>query len=210
MTTASGNLYVISAPSGAGKTSLTRKLVEQLNHPAQTVAFSISTTTRAARPGETHGVDYLYVDKPQFQEQINQAAFLEHAQVFGNYYGTSQAQVELELKKGRDVILEIDWQGAQQVRKQAPNCISIFILPPSRAELERRLRSRGQDSDDVINGRMREAVNEMAHFAEFDYLVINDYFDLALSQLNAIFQANRVTQQAQAARSIELIGSLLA
>jgi guanylate kinase len=210
MTTASGNLYVISAPSGAGKTSLTRKLVEQLNHPAQTVAFSISTTTRAARPGETHGVDYLYVDKPQFQEQINQAAFLEHAQVFGNYYGTSQAQVELELKKGRDVILEIDWQGAQQVRKQAPNCISIFILPPSRAELERRLRSRGQDSDDVINGRMREAVNEMAHFAEFDYLVINDHFDLALSQLNAIFQANRVTQQAQAARSIELIGSLLA
>jgi guanylate kinase len=210
MTAASGNLYVISAPSGAGKTSLTRKLVEQLNHPAQTVAFSISTTTRAARPGETHGVDYLYVDKPQFQEQINQAAFLEHAQVFGNYYGTSQAQVELELNKGRDVILEIDWQGAEQVRKQAPNCISIFILPPSRAELERRLRSRGQDSDDVINGRMREAVNEMTHFAEFDYLVINDDFDLALSQLNSIFQANRVTQQAQAACNIELIGSLLA
>jgi guanylate kinase len=210
MTAASGNLYVISAPSGAGKTSLTRKLVEQLNHPAQTVAFSISTTTRAARPGEIHGVDYLYVDKPQFQEQINQAAFLEHAQVFGNYYGTSQAQVESELNKGLDVILEIDWQGAEQVRKQAPNCISIFILPPSRAELERRLRSRGQDSDDVINGRMREAVNEMTHFAEFDYLIINDDFDLALSQLNAIFQANRVTQQAQAARNIELIGSLLA
>lgn len=209
MTAASGNLYVISAPSGAGKTSLTRKLVEQLNQPAQTVVFSISTTTRAARPGEAHGVDYLYVDKSQFQLQIEQGEFLEHAEVFGNHYGTTRAQVESELQQGKDVILEIDWQGAQQVRKQAPNCISIFILPPSRPELERRLRNRGQDSDEVINGRMREAVNEMTHFSEFDYLVINDDFDLALSQLNAIFQANRLTQQGQAARHSELVSSLL-
>lgn len=209
MTTASGNLYVISAPSGAGKTSLTRKLVEQLNQTAQTVVFSISTTTRAARPGETHGVDYLYVDKSQFQEQIEHGAFLEHAEVFGNYYGTTRAQVESELQLGRDVILEIDWQGAEQVRKQAPDCISIFILPPSRPELERRLRTRGQDSDEVIEGRMREAVNEMSHHAEFDYLIINDDFELALSQLNAIFEANRLTQQGQAARHSQLVGSLL-
>lgn len=210
MAAASGNLYVISAPSGAGKTSLTRKLVDQLNQNSETVVFSISTTTRAARPGETHGVDYLYVDKSEFQSQIEQGQFLEHAEVFGNFYGTSQAQVELELKKGNDVILEIDWQGAEQVRKQAPDCISIFILPPSRVELERRLRTRGQDSDEVISGRMREAVNEMTHYSEFDYLVINDDFELALSQLNAIFVANRLTHQGQTVRHQELVSSLLA
>lgn len=209
MTAASGNLYVISAPSGAGKTSLTRKLVAQQNQTSETVVFSISTTTRTARPGEVHGVDYFFVEKNAFQSQIDQGEFLEHAEVFGNFYGTGRTQVESELKLGKDVILEIDWQGAEQVRQKTADCISIFILPPSRQELERRLRNRGQDSDDVIEGRMREAVSEMTHFSEFDYLVINDNFDAALSELNAIFQANRLTQQGQVARHQQLIASLL-
>lgn len=203
-----GNLFVVSAPSGAGKTSLMRALEEHLNAAKQTVAFSTSTTTREPRPGEVDGVDYHFVSKQEFAKQREASAFLESAEVFDNFYGTSQALVEKSLSQGLDVILEIDWQGAEQVRKAAPDCISIFILPPSKAELESRLRGRGQDSEEVIARRMQDAASEMSHWTEFDYLVVNDDFSVALGELASVFISQRLLTTRQLRAKKTLIGSL--
>lgn len=203
--TAKGSLFIFSAASGAGKTSLVKGLLESL--PG--IGVSVSHTTRAARPGEVDGVDYHFTDVKTFQEMVSQGAFLEHAQVFDNYYGTSQAHVEQSLAQGRDVILEIDWQGAQQVRKLIPSSVGVFILPPSRAELESRLRGRGQDSDEIIERRMRDAVKEMSHYGEYDYLLVNDDFDTALNELGAIIMAQRLRCEAQVQRLSAMLGELL-
>lgn len=177
-----GGLFVISAPSGAGKTSLVKKLLER--NPALTV--SVSHTTRPRRPNEAEGREYWFVTQQQFQEKLARAEFLEHAQVFDNYYGTGKATVDALLAAGRDVILEIDWQGARQVRQSAPGCTTIFILPPSRAALAERLRNRQTDSDSVIARRLQDAVGDMSHYREFGYVVVNDEFDSAVRQLESI------------------------
>jgi guanylate kinase len=177
-----GGLFVISAPSGAGKTSLVKKLLER--NPALTV--SVSHTTRPRRPNEAEGREYWFVTQQQFQEKLARGEFLEHAQVFDNYYGTGKATVDALLAAGRDVILEIDWQGARQVRQSAPGCTTIFILPPSRAALEERLRNRQTDSDSVIARRLQDAVGDMSHYREFGYVVVNDDFDSAVRQLESI------------------------
>ena len=199
-------LYVFAAPSGAGKTSLVKALVEQ----SHGIEVSVSHTTRAPRPGEVDGVNYHFTNVDVFNAMVNEGAFLEHAQVFDNFYGTAQANIEERLAAGVDVILEIDWQGARQVRQQFPDSLGVFILPPSRQALEDRLRGRGQDGDDVIARRMRDAVSEMSHFAEFDFLVINDDFDTALEELKAIITANRLRTPLQASRHGEMLNELLA
>jgi guanylate kinase len=177
-----GKLFVIAAPSGAGKTSLVRALMER--RPA--LRFSISYTTRTPRPTERPDHDYFFVDKPQFERMVAAGEFLEHARVFDNYYGTSRAQVVQLLEQGQDVLLEIDWQGAQQIRRALPECRSIFVLPPSRAALEQRLRNRATDSDEVIARRLRDSIADLSHWNEFDYIVINDDFDRATAELEAI------------------------
>jgi guanylate kinase len=179
-----GRLFVFAAPSGAGKTSLVRALMER--QPA--LRFSISFTTRKPRPNERDGHDYFFVTREQFEAMVARGEFLEHARVFDNFYGTSRAQVEASLAAGQDLILEIDWQGAQQIRRAMPECISIFILPPSRDELERRLRGRGTDAEDVIQRRLRDAAADMTHWDEFDYVVVNDDFDQALADLLAVVE----------------------
>ncbi|WP_044408200.1 guanylate kinase [Thiomicrospira microaerophila] len=200
-----GNLYIISAPSGAGKTSLVSRLIAL----DPIIRVSISTTTREMRPGEQHGVNYFFVNQEEFKAKIDDNAFLEHAKVFKNYYGTSKHSVIDQLNAGQDVILEIDWQGAQQVRHIFPHAYNIFILPPSLEELERRLTGRGTDSKEVIDHRMDQAVAEMSHFAEFDYLVINDDFDAALHQLHSIFISNRLKQAYQQTRHQSLLAQLV-
>lgn len=200
-----GKLYIISAPSGAGKTSLVKRLRAELDG----LAVSVSHTTRAMRDGESDGVDYFFVSVDEFGAMINQQAFLEHAQVFDNYYGTAQQSVESHLALGLDVILEIDWQGAQQVRKMLPDSVSIFILPPSIDVLRQRLQNRGQDDAETIARRMRDAVTEMSHYPEFDYLVVNDDFGLALSQLKSIIVANRLQQSRQQKTLRSLLENLL-
>ncbi len=182
-----GTLYVVSAPSGAGKTSLVKALLEQ----DEKVTVSVSHTTRAPRPGEHNGQDYHFTEIDRFEEMVATGEFLEHAQVFDNYYGTSQKEVERLLAQGLDVILEIDWQGAQQVRERMPGCIAIFILPPSLEALGARLRGRGQDDDDVIARRMQDARSECSHYDEYNYLIINDKFETALADLGSIFRAGR-------------------
>ncbi|MFC3152605.1 guanylate kinase [Litoribrevibacter euphylliae] len=201
-----GSLFIISAPSGAGKTSLVGKLVE--SQPE--IEVSVSHTTRPMRNGEENGVHYHFVSKDEFEDEIKEANFLEYAEVFGNYYGTSHKVVEQKLAEGVDVILEIDWQGAAQVRKLVPEAISIFIVPPSINELRSRLTNRGQDADDVIARRLSEAQTEMSHYLEFDYLVVNDDFDTALSQLQAIFTASRLTIEKQQTAQGALMADLLA
>ena len=200
-----GTLFVVSAPSGAGKTSLVHALVE--SNPDLHV--SVSHTTRPQRPGEVNGVNYHFVDNNQFAAMLNENAFLEHAQVFGNLYGTSKQSVADQLKAGHDVILEIDWQGAEQMRRQAPDAVSVFILPPSKEVLQQRLVGRGQDSDDVIQSRMAQAAEQISHHVEFDYLIINDDFDIALAELKAVITSHRLTQNKQAQRYQSLITSLL-
>ncbi|MBS7662550.1 guanylate kinase [Pseudomonas lalucatii] len=206
MTTTTGTLYIVSAPSGAGKTSLVKALID--SEPL--IRVSVSHTTRAMRPGEADGVNYHFVDHQQFHAMLDQNAFLEHAEVFGNLYGTSQRWVEQTLAEGYDLILEIDWQGAQQVRRLMPQSKSIFILPPTQEALRHRLTNRGQDSGEIIEQRMREAVSEMSHYVEYDYLVINDDFAHALSDLKAIFRANQLAQGVQQQRHSGLLGELLA
>lgn len=201
----SGKLYIISAPSGAGKTSL----VKQLTQTVENVCLSVSHTTRPLRPGEIDGRDYFFVSVAEFQSLLQENAFLEYAQVFDNFYGTSRGGVEQQLQNGKDVILEIDWQGAQQVRKLLPDSISIFILPPSLQILEQRLRNRAQDSEAVIQRRMRDAVTEMSHYREFDYLIVNDDFERALQQLNSIIFANRLLRDRQEAFLQPLLDELL-
>lgn len=200
-----GTLYIVAAPSGAGKTSLVRRLVET----TPGVAVSISHTTRPPRPGERDGVHYHFVSLAVFEAMIAEGAFLEHAQVFGNRYGTSRAAVLAQLEAGQDVILEIDWQGARQVRMLAPDSLGIFILPPSREALRERLAGRGQDSREVIERRMAAALDELSHHAEFDYLVVNDDFATALDTLRAIVVANRQRRAAQLERHRELLRALL-
>lgn len=177
-----GRLFVIAAPSGAGKTSLVRALMER----APRLRFSISVTTRRQRPNELHGRDYFFVSTEEFERMVAAGAFLEHARVFDNHYGTPRRQVEESLAAGQDLILEIDWQGAAQIRAALPECISIFILPPSRAELEQRLRGRGTDPEDVIRRRLADAAADMAHWREFDFVVVNDDFEQALDTLQAV------------------------
>ncbi|HLP30951.1 MAG TPA: guanylate kinase [Geothrix sp.] len=200
-----GTLFIISAPSGAGKTSLVKALIAS----NENLVVSTSHTTRKMRPGEENGRDYHFTDVPSFQAMVAENAFLEHAKVFDNYYGTSRAGVTERLNTGVDVILEIDWQGARQVRAALPEARSIFILPPSRGELEVRLRGRGQDSDEIIARRMRDAVTEMEHYGEYDYLVINDRFDVALQELQAILLTHRLRREPQTARYAALIKELV-
>ncbi|MCG7936444.1 MAG: guanylate kinase [Candidatus Thiodiazotropha taylori] len=202
---ATGTLYILSAPSGAGKTSLLKALRQQDG----ALQVSISHTTRPMRPGEEDGKDYHFISQELFQKMIGAAAFLEHAEVFGNFYGTSESEVRAKLDAGQDTVLEIDWQGAQQVRKRFPEAVSIFILPPSPEALYERLSARGQDSEEVIQGRMQQAVSEMSHYAEFDYLVINDDFDTALAELAAIVSARRLRLVSQSERHSEQISALL-
>ncbi len=185
---AKGQLFIISAPSGAGKTSLVKALLDLL--PGLEV--SVSYTTRPKRPSEQAGIDYNYVPIEHFQTMVKEGELLEYAEVFGNYYGTSAKLVEEQLLTGMDVILEIDWQGAQQVRKLVSDCVSIFILPPSKEVLEKRLKGRGQDADNVIARRMQEAVAEMSHYVEFDYLVVNDDFGMALNDLSSLVKSQRL------------------
>lgn len=177
-----GKLFVIAAPSGAGKTSLARALLQRL--PA--LRFSISYTTRKQRQNERHAHDYFFVDEPTFERMVAANEFLEHARVFDNYYGTSKAQVERLLSAGENVLLEIDWQGAQQIRRALPECRTIFVLPPSRQALEQRLRDRGTDSDEVIARRLQDSLADLSHWNEFDYLIVNDDFERATDDLEAI------------------------
>jgi len=206
MAASTGTLYIVSAPSGAGKTSLVKALLDAQPQ----VRVSVSHTTRPMRPGEVDGVNYHFVSREEFLERLEHDEFLEHAEVFGNLYGTSQRWLEQTLSEGFDLILEIDWQGAQQVRRLMPQAKSIFILPPTQEALRQRLTNRGQDSDEVIEKRMREAVSEMSHYVEYDYLLINDDFAHALIDLQAIFRANQLLQTAQQQRFEALLGQLLA
>jgi guanylate kinase len=177
-----GKLFVIAAPSGAGKTTLVRALMTHV----PSLRFSISYTTRKPRPNEQHGRDYFFVDHAEFERMVAAGEFLEHARVFDNYYGTSKPQVESMLREGENVLLEIDWQGAQQIRRALPECQTIFILPPSRAALEQRLRGRQTDNDEVIARRLRDSIADMSHWAEFDYVVVNDDFERATAELESI------------------------
>ncbi|HFD81547.1 MAG TPA: guanylate kinase [Gammaproteobacteria bacterium] len=200
-----GTLYVISAPSGAGKTSLVKALLERL--PG--ISVSVSCTTRAPRPGEQDGVDYHFIDRAEFERLVAAGEFLEHARVFDNYYGTRRATVEARLQADEDVILEIDWQGARQVCKAFPEAVRVFILPPSREALRQRLEGRGQDSEEVIARRMADAVSEMRHYDEYDYLVFNDDFDTAVTELEALFRARRLRSEAQRERHAATLAALL-
>jgi guanylate kinase len=201
---AGGVLYIISAASGTGKTSLVRALTEA----EEGIVISVSHTTRPPRPGEQQGVHYHFVDASRFQAMCTAGAFLEYAQVFEHYYGTSRDWVTSVLCQGQDVILEIDWQGARQVRAAIPS-VGIFILPPSREALEERLRKRGQDSDEVIARRLGGAIEEMSHYSEYDYLIINDDFERALGDLRCILRGQRLHQSRQSVREQARITSLL-
>ncbi|OEC47545.1 guanylate kinase [Pseudomonas sp. 1D4] len=206
MTVTPGTLYIVSAPSGAGKTSLVKALVD--TDPR--IRVSVSHTTRGMRPGEVDGVNYHFVSREAFVHMLEHGDFIEHAEVFGNLYGTSQRWLLQTLAEGHDLILEIDWQGAQQVRHLMPQAKSIFILPPSQEALRQRLDNRGQDSAEIIERRMREAVSEMSHYVEYDYLVINDDFAVALEDLRAIFRSQRLVQASQQITHGGLLASLLA
>lgn len=201
-----GTLYIVSAPSGAGKSSLVTALLEQTRH----IKVSVSHTTRAPRPGEEDGVNYNFVSVEQFKALLAEEAFLEHAEVFGNFYGTSRIWLEEQLNAGTDIILEIDWQGAQQVRQLMPEAVGIFILPPSKAALQERLDNRGQDSAEIIAGRMAQAVSEMSHYDEYDYVIINDRFEVALNELRSVIIAQRQLLKNQQQRQGLLINDLLA
>ncbi len=200
-----GNLYIISAPSGAGKTSLVKELISSLN----SLSVSVSHTTRQKREGEIDGKDYFFISVEKFKMMQVDSAFLESAQVFDNFYGTAQKTVEDTLLQGNDVILEIDWQGAQQIRKLLPTSISIFILPPSIETLRQRLEGRGKDDAEIIARRMRDAVTEMRHYPEFDYVVVNEDFGVALNELKSIVIANRLVQARQSHNLNTLLTDLL-
>ncbi len=200
-----GILFIVSAPSGAGKTSLIKALLEG----DSSLRLAVSYTTRGPRPGEQNAVHYHFIDPPQFVDMVEAGAFLEHAQVFGNRYGTAEATVRAELDQGRDLLLEIDWQGARQVRKHFPEVRSIFVLPPSSPALEERLRGRGQDTEAVIAERMANARTEMSHYAEYDYLVVNDSFEEALADLCCLVRAERLRLARYAARQQPMLEGLL-
>ncbi len=206
---APGSLIIVSAPSGGGKTSLTRALLPHLAQREVRAQISVSYTTRAMRAGEVDGEHYHFIDEVRFGQMVADGEFLEHAEVFGRFYGTGRARTEALLADGIDVILDIDWQGARQVRAQAPEAASVFILPPSLAELERRLRGRGQDSEAVIARRMQEARAEITHFDEYDHLIVNIDFDRSLELLAAIFLERRQRRAAQVRAHGSLIDRLL-
>ncbi len=201
----SGTLFIVSAPSGAGKTSLLKAVAAELDN----FAISVSTTTRPQRQGEQDGVHYHFTDVTGFKQRIETGEFLEYAEVFGNYYGTSIKTVQEALDKGNDLVLEIDWQGAQQVRERLTDSVSIFILPPSRETLQSRLEGRGQDDAEVIANRMSKAIAEISHYSEYDYVVINDDFELAKQHLKAIITASQLRLEKQQIRQQKLIDDLL-
>lgn len=205
--TVPGNLFILAAPSGAGKSSLIKGFLEQ--GCDRDLQVSVSHTTRDPRPGEIDGVHYHFVTVEQFKQLIEKNAFYEWAEVFGNYYGTSEAAIDAQLEKGIDVFLDIDWQGAQQVRLKKPTVTSIFICPPSKNELEKRLNARGQDSQEIINGRMARAQEECSHYPEFDYIIVNDDFENALSDLSIIVKNQRLKTAQQSIVHKELFSQLL-
>jgi guanylate kinase len=200
-----GQLYVISAPSGAGKTSLVKALLESTPN----LQVSVSHTTRAIRPGETDGVNYHFVDESEFTSIRDAHGFFEWAQVFGNFYGTSRQAIQERLAEGIDIVLEIDWQGARQVKILVDDAVSIFVLPPSTAALRKRLTDRGQDDDEIIEGRMQAARDELAHYDEADFIVLNDDFEIALKDLQSIIRAQRLSQQIQTKLLSSVIADLL-
>lgn len=203
-----GTLYIVSAPSGAGKSSLIQALLK--TQPLYDTQVSISHTTRAIRPGEKNGEHYYFITESKFQQMIEHNDFLEYACVFGNYYGTSRVVIEEIINSGVDVFLDIDWQGAQQIRPKMPSARTIFILPPSKNELLRRLRGRGQDSEETINQRMAQAVAEIKHYNEYDYIIVNDDFNTALGDLQSIIRSERLRFERQIQRHNTLINKLLA
>lgn len=201
----SGLLFVVAAASGTGKTSLVKALLERTTN----LHVSISHTTRPRRHNELDGIHYHFIEKEQFVQRIQDGEFIEYAEVFGNYYGTSQRKVEEQLQQGRDVLLEIDWQGAEQVRKLFPQAVQIFILPPTQFDLKQRLSNRGTDSVEVIERRLGQAIEDMQHYVNFDYIIINDFFERALHELEAIITAHRLTTTQQSDRHRKLIEDLL-
>ena len=201
-----GTLYIVAAPSGAGKSSLVNAVLARETG----IALSISFTSRAARPGERHAQHYHFVDKAEFERMIAAGDFFEHALVHGDYKGTARQSVEPQLAAGKDVLLEIDWQGARQVREKMPDAISVFILPPSLDALQTRMRNRGQDSEETIARRLAAAREEMSHYDEFDFVIVNEHFDAAAAELRSIFVAQRLRQADQAQRHAALITELLA
>ena len=205
MNTIRGTLFIVAAPSGAGKSSLVNATLAK--EPG--IALSISFTSRAPRPGERHAQHYHFVSKEEFERMIAAGDFFEHALVHGDYKGTARQSVEPQLAAGKDVLLEIDWQGARQVREKMPDAVSVFILPPSKDALETRMRNRGQDSEETIARRLAAAREEMSHYGEFDYVIVNEHFDAAAAELRAIFVAHRLRREAQQQRQRRLIAELL-
>lgn len=203
---ARGTLFIVAAPSGAGKSSLVNAVLAR--EPG--IALSISFTSRGPRPGERHAQHYHFVSREEFERMVAAGDFFEHALVHGDYKGTARQSVEPQLAAGKDVLLEIDWQGARQVREKMPDAVSVFILPPSKDALETRMRNRGQDSEETIARRLAAAREEMSHFDEFDYVIVNEHFDAAAAELRAIFVAHRLRRAAQAERHASLIRDLLA
>lgn len=201
-----GTLFIVAAPSGGGKTSLVKALV----HSIDSIDVSISHTTRPKRPNEQHGVDYFFIDNAAFLAMIAAGAFLEHACVFHHYYGTSFEQIESRLQAGIDVVLDIDWQGAEQIQKQMPHSVSIFIIPPSINALQERLQGRGQDDEAIIQYRMQQAQDEISHYTSFDYLIVNDAFDTAARELQSIILTHRLSMSKQSVHQRALLASLLA
>ncbi|PWY57486.1 guanylate kinase [Legionella qingyii] len=201
----SGNLFIVAAPSGGGKTSLVKRLIETMDD----IEVSISHTTRTMRPGERNGVDYFFTDENEFMRMIDDCAFLEHARVFNHLYGTSMEQITRRLQNGIDVVLDIDWQGATQIRRSFPEAVSIFIVPPSLEVLRQRLLNRRQDKDEVVSDRMKKAQDELSHYPEFDYLIVNDNFEKAAMELGAIVIANRLCIKRQINKQSKLLSFLL-
>jgi guanylate kinase len=201
-----GTLFIVAAPSGAGKSSIVNAVLAR----DPNICLSISFTSRAPRPGERHAEHYHFVSAEEFERMVATGDFFEYARVHGDWKGTARQSVEPQLAAGRDVLLEIDWQGARQVRQKVPGAVSVFILPPSRQALEQRMRARGQDSEAVIAQRLAAAREEMSHYGEFDYVVVNEHFDLAVDEMCAIFTASRLRREPQVARHARLITALLA
>ncbi|WP_449447305.1 guanylate kinase [Thermomonas brevis] len=200
-----GTLYIVAAPSGAGKSSIVNAVLAR----DANIRLSISFTSRGPRPGERHAEHYNFVTADEFKGMIRAGDFFEYAEVHGDWKGTARQSVEPQLAAGHDVLLEIDWQGARQVRAKVPDAVSVFILPPSRAALEERMRKRGQDSEEVIQRRLAAAREEMSHYGEFDYVIVNEVFETAVAEMCSIFTASRLRKDAQVARHARLITSLL-
>lgn len=201
-----GTLFIVAAPSGAGKSSIVNAVLAR----DPNICLSISFTSRKPRPGERHAEHYHFVSAQEFEDMVAAGDFFEHALVHGDWKGSARQSVEPQLAAGKDVLLEIDWQGARQVRSKVPDAVSVFILPPSRQALEQRMRSRGQDSEEVIAQRLAAAREEMSHYGEFDFVIVNEHFDTAVDEMCAIFVASRVRRDQQVARHSRLITALLA